>query len=91
MFYFIKNDKKLYVIQNHNHLQICQSRETPKLPLAGSQQTLTAVFQSMPPELDVSFPHTQAEEIQSISLEVLESDPLHDFLQAVYIEGSRKK
>lgn len=50
---------------------------------------LTAVFQSMIPELDVSFPHTQVEEFQSISLEVLESDPLHDFLQAVYIEGSR--
>ena len=52
---------------------------------------LTAVFQSMPPKLGVSFPHTQAEEIQSISLEVVESDPLHDFLQAVYIGGSRMK
>jgi len=28
------------------------------------------VFQNMPPELDVSFPHTQVEEIQSTSLEV---------------------
>ena len=51
---------------------------------------LTAVFQGMSLELAVSFPHNQAEEIQSISLEVLEIDPLHDFLQAVCIEGSRK-
>ena len=45
---------------------------------------LTAESQSKPPELAVSFPHTQVEEIQNISLVVLESDLFHDFLQAVH-------
>jgi len=95
MSYFIKNDTNLFIIILKKificHLQIYWSQETPELPSAGSQQMLTTVFQSMPPKLDVSFPHNQAEESQSISLEVLESDPLHDFLQAVHIEGSRTK
>ena len=74
-----------YLFFYYCHLQIYQSQETPELPSADSRQMSIAVFQSMPPELDVSFPHTQVEEIQSISLEVWESDRLHDFLQAVYI------
>ena len=82
----IKNTLKT----RHYHLQIYWSQKTPELPLVGFQEMLTAVFQGMSLELGVSFPHTQAEEIQSISLEVIEIDPLHDFLQAMYIEGSRK-
>jgi len=62
--------KKMYAVFYYCHLQIYQSQETPELPLADSRQMLIAVFQNMPPELDVSFPHTQVEEIQSTSLEV---------------------
>lgn len=64
---------------NHSHLQIYQSQGTPTLLLAGCHQMLSSMFQGIPPELDVSFPHIQLEEIQNISLEVLKSDPIHDF------------
>ena len=91
MLNFIKKIIKHSISKSLNHLQIYWSQETPEFPLVGFQQMLTAVFQGMSPELGVSFPHTPAEEIQSISLEVLESDLLHGFLQAVFIEGSRTK
>ena len=64
---------------SYNYLQIYQSQETPAPHVADCHQTWIAAFQSKPPKLVVSSPHTQVEEIQKTSLEVSEIGPIHDF------------
>ena len=66
--------------------QIYQSLGTPTPLVAVFHQTWTKAFQSMPPKLAASSPHTRVEEIQKTSLGVSEIDPIHDVLQAGYVK-----
>lgn len=80
------NYHRLHImIINGWNLQIYQSQETAAPPAAAFHQTWTGEFQSTPPKLAVSSPHTPAEEIQNTSLGVSVTDQLHGSSQAEHV------